>query len=332
MISKMKPFWKDRNVFVTGCTGFLGRNLIKELIKSGASITGLMRGKVLDSAMFQEDFCSKINVVHGNLEDLSIIQHALEKNDIDTVFHVAAQSIAGKANRNPLQTFETNIRGTWHVLEACRNHPVKRMIIASSEKSYGDHASLPLDESFPLQGRYPYDVSKSCADLIAQSYFYTYQLPVCMTRFGNIFGGGDLNFNRIIPQTISSVIHHVSPVIRSNGTFVRDYMYVEDAVHAMMRVAEKIEDLGIAGEPFNFSNENPLSISNVVTKILNGMDSDLQPIILNLATNEPQRQYLSAKKARDLLGWKPIFDFDTGLIRTINWYKEYFTNLGELSE
>ena len=200
-------------------------------------------------------------MVHGKLEDLSIIQDALEKNVIDTVFHVAAQSIAGTANRNPVQTFETNIRGTWNVLEACRHQPVKRIIIASSEKSYGNHSSLPLDESFPLQGRHPYDVSKSCADLIAQTYFYTYQLPVCITRFGNVFGGGDVNFNRIIPHTISSVIHHESPVIRSNGTFVRDYLYVEDAVHAMMRLAEKMEESGIAGEPFNFSNENPLSVS-----------------------------------------------------------------------
>jgi len=328
MMNSMKPFWKDRNVFVTGCTGFLGRYLIKELTKSGANITGLIRGKGLDSSTFQEEFCSKINVVHGRLEDLSVIQEALKKNAIDTVFHVAAQSIVGTANQNPLQTFETNIRGTWNVLEACRHHPVKRVIIASSEKSYGNHSSLPLDESFPLQGRYPYDVSKSCADLITQTYFYTYQLPVCITRFGNVFGDGDLNFNRIIPQVIRSIIHHESPVIKSDGTFVRDYLYVEDAIHAMMLLAEKIEELGIAGEPFNFSNENPLSVLEVVTKILNGMDSDLQPIILNLATNETQRQYLSAKKARDILGWKPIFDFDTGLKRTIDWYKEYFTSLG----
>ncbi|MDR6550713.1 GDP-mannose 4,6-dehydratase [Paenibacillus qinlingensis] len=330
----MKPFWKDRNVFITGCTGFLGRHLIKELIKSGAHITGLVRGNVQDSvtSTFQEELFSKINLVHGSLKDLSIIQEALENNRIDTVFHVAAQSIAGTANRNPIQTFETNIQGTWNVLESCRQHPVKRIIIASSEKSYGEHASLPLDESFPLQGRHPYDVSKSCGDLITQAYFYTYQLPVCIARFGNVFGGGDLNFNRIIPHTISSVIHHVSPVIRSDGTLVRDYLYVEDAVHAMMRLAEKMEESGITGEAFNFSNENPFSVSHVVTSILNGMDSDLQPIVLNVASNETQRQYLSAQKARELLGWQPIFDWDTGLVRTIDWYKKYFTNLGDLSE
>lgn len=328
-MNNIKPFWKDRNVFVTGCTGFLGRHLVKELTKSGANVTGLTRGKALNSSMFQEEIWRNINVVHGTLEDFPIIQGALEKYEIDTVFHAAAQSIVGTANRNPVQTFETNIRGTWNVLEACRHYPVKRVILTSSEKSYGNHYCLPYNETLPLQGRHPYDVSKSCADLIAKTYFYTYKLPICITRFSNVYGGGDLNFNRLIPETIRSVIKNESPVIRSNGTIVRDYFYVEDAVQAMLLLAEKMEELEIAGEAFNFSNENPLSISDVVEKILNVVNSDLQPIILNLTNNEMQQQYLSAKKAKDVLGWKPLFDFDAGLKRTTEWYKEYFLSLGE---
>lgn len=327
-MNSMNPFWKDRNVLVTGCTGFLGRYLVNELTKSGVNVTGLIRGKGLNSSSFHEDLCSNINYVHGTLADLPMIQEALEKYEIDTVFHLAAQSIVGTANQNPVHTFETNIRGTWNLLEACRHHPVKRIIITSSEKSYGHHTQVPLDETFPLQGRQPYDVSKSCADLIAHTYFYTYKLPVCITRFGNVYGGGDLNFNRIIPQTIRSIIHHESPVIRSDGTFVRDYFHVEDAVHAMMLLAEKMEELEIAGEAFNFSNEKPLSVSDVVTKILNVMNSDLHPIILKLANNESKQQFLSAQKAEEVLGWKPIFSFDAGLKRTIEWYKEYF-RLGE---
>lgn len=324
-MNNIKPFWKGRNVFVTGYTGFMGRYLVNELIKSGANVTGFSRGK----AMLEEKSCTNINVVHGKLEDLSIIEAALKKYEIDTVFHVAAQAIVGTANRNPIQTFETNIRGTWNVLEACRHHPVKRVIVTSSEKSYGYHSRLPFHETLPLQGRHPYDVSKSCADLITQCYFYTYKLPVCITRFGNIYGGGDLNFNRIIPETIRSVIQHESPVIRSDGTPVRDYFYVEDAVHAMLLLAEKMEELEIAGEAFNFSNEDPLSISEVVTKILEVMKSDVEPIILNLINNETQQQYLSAKKARVLLAWKPEYNFDSGIKRTIEWYQEYFSGLGK---
>jgi CDP-glucose 4,6-dehydratase len=319
----IKPFWEDRNVFVTGCTGFVGRQLVKELLRLGALVTGLVRNP--SSTICQEEPYNAMNFVYGSLEDLPVIQKSLEDYQIDTVFHLAAQAITGAAIQHPVSTFETNIRGTWNVLDACRLTSVNRVIVASSERAYGDQASYPYVETSPLQGRYPYDVSKSCADLITNTYYHTYQLPVCIIRCGNLYGGGDLNLNRLIPQTIQSVLQNQAPVIRSDGTLVRDFLYIEDAVAAILLVAEKMESCGLAGEAFNFSHEHPQTIVEVVGGILKMMNSDLQPIIQNQPSNEIKHQYLSAKKAREQLGWKPIYDIQSGLKRTIDWYRDYFS-------
>ncbi|MDR0126059.1 GDP-mannose 4,6-dehydratase [Bacillus zhangzhouensis] len=321
----MSGFWKGKNVFVTGCTGLLGSYLVKELIDQGASVTGLVRDQVPRSNLYQGSQFEKMNVVQGALEDMQTIERALGEYEIDTVFHLAAQAIVGVANRHPVSTFEANILGTWNVLEACRRQPlIKRVIVASSDKAYGDQEQLPYDEDMPLNGKHPYDVSKSCADLISHTYFNTYGLPVCITRCGNLYGGGDLNFNRIIPQTIQLVLEGEAPEIRSDGTFIRDYFYIEDAVKAYLLLAEKMEEKGLAGEAFNFSNEIQLTVLELVDKILKAMGSDLKPRILNQGTHEIKHQYLSAEKARKLLDWKPDYSIDEGLKKTIEWYREFF--------
>ena len=318
-------FWNDKNVFITGCTGFLGSYLAKELVNSGANVTGLVRDRIPRSNLYDGEEYKKINFVYGELEDEALLERAFGEYEIDTVFHVGAQAIVGVANRNPLATFETNVRGTWNVLEAARRSPlIKRVIVASSDKAYGDQEVLPYHEDMPLKGRHPYDVSKSCADLISQAYHKTYGLPVCITRCGNLFGGGDLNFNRIIPQTIRSVLKNEPPVIRSDGTFIRDYFYVEDAVKAYMLLAEKMEELNLQGEAFNFSNEIQLTVLDLVNMILNLMESDLKPVILNQGTNEIRHQYLSAQKAREVLNWAPAYTIEQGLKKTIEWYRNFF--------
>ncbi|MED4940146.1 GDP-mannose 4,6-dehydratase [Bacillus subtilis] len=318
-------FWKNKNVFVTGCTGLLGSYLVKEQIEQGANVTGLVRDHVPQSNLYQGEHIKKMNIVRGSLEDLAVIERALGEYEIDTVFHLAAQAIVGVANRNPISTFEANILGTWNILEACRKHPlIKRVIVASSDKAYGDQENLPYDENMPLQGKHPYDVSKSCADLISHTYFHTYGLPVCITRCGNLYGGGDLNFNRIIPQTIQLVLNGEAPEIRSDGTFVRDYFYIEDAVQAYLLLAEKMEENNLAGEAFNFSNEIQLTVLELVEKILKKMNSNLKPKVLNQGSNEIKHQYLSAEKARKLLNWTPAYTIDEGLEKTIEWYTEFF--------
>jgi CDP-glucose 4,6-dehydratase len=288
-------------------------------------VTGLVRDQVPRSNLYQGSQFEKMNVVQGALEDMQTIERALGEYEIDTVFHLAAQAIVGVANRHPVSTFEANILGTWNVLEACRRQPlIKRVIVASSDKAYGDQEQLPYDEDLPLNGKHPYDVSKSCADLISHTYYNTYGLPVCITRCGNLYGGGDLNFNRIIPQTIQLVLEGKAPEIRSDGTFIRDYFYIEDAVKAYLLLAEKMEEKGLVGEAFNFSNEIQLTVLELVDKILKAMGSELKPRILNQGTHEIKHQYLSAEKARKLLDWKPDYSIDEGLEKTIEWYREFF--------
>lgn len=317
-------FWKEKNVFLTGCTGFLGSYLAKELVRLGANVTGLVRDAVPRSNFYSEETYKNINLVYGELEDEALLERALGEYEIDTVFHVAAQAIVGVANRNPVGTFEANIRGTWNILEAARRSPlIKRIVVASSDKAYGDQVKLPYDESMPLCGKHPYDVSKSCTDLIAQAYHNTYGLPVCVTRCGNLYGGGDLNFNRIIPQTIRSIINGEPPIIRSDGTFVRDYFYVEDAVRAYLILAEKMNELNLTGEAFNFSNEIQLSVLDLVKMVLGLMESDLKPVVLNQGSNEIRHQYLSAQKAREILNWKPSYTIEEGLKKTIAWYRDF---------
>lgn len=267
-------------------------------------------------------------MVRGEVEDYALLERILNEYEIDVVFHLAAQTIVETANRNPISTFDTNIRGTWNLLEACRrNSLVKKIIVASSDKAYGVQHNLPYNESTPLQGTHPYDVSKSCADLLAYAYFNTYNLPVCITRCGNFYGGGDTNFNRIIPGTIRSVLHNEQPVIRSDGSYIRDYIYVKDAVSAYLLLAEKMEDKSVLGEAFNFSNEIQITVLDLTRKILSltGRE-DLQPIIENRAEKEIKHQYLSAEKARKRLSWRPLYSLEQGLQETVEWYREFFAN------
>ncbi|OFW64211.1 MAG: sugar dehydratase [Actinobacteria bacterium RBG_19FT_COMBO_36_27] len=326
MVNKNKRYWRNKNVFVTGCTGLLGSWLVKTLEENGAKVIGLIRDWVPKSNLILQSTINKIITVRGEVEDYFLLERILNEYEIDTVFHLAAQTIVGIANRNPISTFETNIKGTWNILEACRKNPtVKKVIIASSDKAYGEHKTLPYTEDAPLKGSHPYDVSKSCADLIAFAYYNTFKLPVCVTRCGNFFGGGDLNFNRIIPGTIRSVIFNEKVVIRSNGKFIRDYIYILDAVNAYLYLAEKMDEKNVIGEAFNFSNEIQLTVIELVNKILSIMDrKELKPIILNEVKGEIVHQYLSAAKAKEMLGWSPIYGFEEGLRETIEWYKEFF--------
>jgi CDP-glucose 4,6-dehydratase len=319
-------FWNDHNVFVTGATGLLGSWLVEELHARGANVICLVRDWVPDSRLVRTGLFESVTVVRGELEDGALLTRVLNEYEVDTVFHLGAQTIVGTAARSALSTFESNIRGTWNVLEACRtcSRIVKRVLVASSDKAYGAHDRLPYTEEMPLEGRFPYDVSKSCADLLTVSYFHTYRVPVAITRCGNLFGGGDLNFNRLIPGTIRSVLRGEPPVIRSDGQFVRDYFYVRDAVAAYLRLAEALPER-FAGEAFNFGNETPVSVVDLVRQILYLMgQQSLEPIILNEASHEIKRQYLDCSKARRLLGWAPHFGMNEGLRETIAWYTEHY--------
>jgi CDP-glucose 4,6-dehydratase len=321
-----QSFWKHRPVLVTGATGLLGAWLVRRLVESGADVVCLVRDWVPQSEVVRSGVLERVKVVRGDLRDQACMERALGEYEIDTVFHLGAQAIVSIANRNPISTFESNIQGTWILLEACRHSPVvKQIIFASSDKAYGDHEQLPYHEEIALQGRNPYDVSKSCGDLIAQSYAKSYGLPVAITRCGNFFGGGDLNWNRIVPGTIRSVLFGQSPVIRSDGSFVRDYLYVEDGAAAYILLAEKLaEDPCLRGRAFNFSNELRITVLDLVRQILDLMGSKLVPDVRNEAQNEIRNQYLSAAKAREELGWKTQFVLDDALRKTIDWYREYF--------
>ena len=321
-------YWKNKNVFVTGCTGLLGAWLVKDLVEKGANVTGLIRDWVPKSNLILQDSINKINTVRGDINDYFLMERILNEYEIYTVFHLAAQTIVSIANRNPMSTFETNIKGTWNILEACRRNPtVERVIVASSDKAYGEHEILPYTEDAPLKGSHPYDVSKSCADLLAFTYHNTYELPVCITRCGNFYGGGDLNYNRIVPGTIRSILLSERPIIRSDGKFIRDYIYIRDAVNAYLFLAEKMDELDIHGEAFNFSNEIQLTVLELTNDILRIMDRiDLEPIILNGVKGEIKHQYLSAAKAKNILGWNPTYTVEEGLKETIDWYKEFFKN------
>lgn len=316
--------WRDRPVLVTGGTGLLGGRLAHRLVAAGAEVTCLVRDWVPRCELVRTGLIERVGVVRGDLGDLSLLERILGEHEIRTVFHLAAQTIVGVANRNPASTFEANVRGTWTALEAARRSPaVAAVVVASSDKAYGEADHLPYDESTPLRGRHPYDASKACADLIAQSYAVTFGLPVAITRCGNLYGGGDLNWSRIVPGTIRSVLKGEPPVIRSDGRFVRDYLYVEDAVSFAVRLAEALADRpeSLRGEAFNVSIERPVTVLDLVRRILDRLGSDLPPVILNQASHEIVAQFLCAEKARRVLGWRPEFTLEQGLDETIAWYR-----------
>jgi CDP-glucose 4,6-dehydratase len=321
----MNSYWRDRSVFVTGGTGLLGSWLVSQLLDAGSNVVCLVRDWVPQSELVRNRRIEQIHTVRGDITDRNLIERALGENEIEVVFHVAAQAIVGIANRNPVSTFSTNIEGTWNLLEACRHSPkVSSIVVASSDKAYGDQEHLPYTETMPLLGRHPYDVSKACADLIAQTYASTYNLPVAITRCGNFYGGGDLNWNRVVPGTIRSVIRGDRPIIRSDGKFVRDYIYIEDAATAYMLLAERLaSDAALRGQAFNFSNEIQVSVLELVELILRKMKSSLRPEVLNQASNEIRCQLLSAEQARAVLKWRPQFTLESGLDRTLAWYREF---------
>lgn len=324
MVTKT-AFWAGRRVFITGATGFVGSWLVKSLLSAGAYCVVLIRDADPQSELLRSGDDRRTVVVNGQLEDLPTLERAVNEYEINTVFHLAAQAIVGAANRSPLQTFEANIRGTYNLLEACRraSPQVARIVVASSDKAYGE-ADLPYTEATPLQGRYPYEVSKSCADLIAQSYFQTYGLPVAITRCGNIYGGGDLNWSRIVPGTIRSLLRAERPIIRSDGQFVRDYIYVQDVIGAYMLIAEQMEQAAVAGSAFNVSPERPVTVLELVEMLRRILHCEqIQPDIRNTASGEIRSQYLDSSRARALLGWAPRSTLETGLAETVAWYRNY---------
>jgi CDP-glucose 4,6-dehydratase len=318
--------WSGRRVFVTGASGFVGSWLVKALLKRGAQVVVLIRDLDHHSELIRSGAGRRVTIINGRLEDLDALDRAINKHECDTVFHLAAQAIVGAALRNPLPTFEANVRGTYQLLEVCRAHSdmVRAIVIASSDKAYGDHDVLPYTEEHGLVGRHPYDVSKSCTDLIATAYHHTYGMPVTIARCGNIYGGGDLNWTRIVPGTIRSLLRRERPVLRSDGTMIRDYFYVEDAVSAYLALAERIDRPGVAGAAFNFSTEEPITVNRIVQTIQDVMGvHDLPPVVLNTARAEIKAQALSSGKARSVLGWSAEHDITSGLRKTVDWYQAY---------
>ncbi len=320
-------FWHDRSVFVTGASGLVGSATVAELISKGASVVILQRDWVPDAELVRSGATQHVSIVRGDLSSISLLERVLGEYEVQTVLHLAAQAIVGVANKNPLSTFESNVRGTWNLLEACRRSPlISEIVVASSDKAYGDQPTLPYTEDMPLLARHPYDVSKACTDLIAQSYAMTFSLPLAISRCGNFYGPGDLNWNRIVPGTIRSVLRGKRPIIRSDGTFLRDYFFVEDGAAAYLTLAENMSaNSALHGHVFNFSTEEPLTVLTLTDRILTLMQSNLTPIVKNEATHEILKQHLSAKKAKTLLNWTPKYSLEEGLIKTIAWYTQFFS-------
>jgi len=321
--------WRDRPVLVTGATGLLGGWLTEALLARGAQVVATVRDEVPRSRLVRERVIDRVDVARGDVTDYAFVERVVAEYEVECVFHLAAQTIVGIANRAPLSTFDTNIRGTWNVLEAARRvATVGRVVVASSDKAYGESDVLPYDEAAPLRGRHPYDVSKSAADLIAQSYWTSFGLRVAVTRCGNLFGGGDLNWNRIVPGTIRSALRGERPVIRSDGGLTRDYLYVEDALDAYLLAAEALgAGDAVTGEGVNISYEQPQSVVQIVDRILRIVGRpDLTPEIRDEATNEIRDQYLKAERAHKLLGWAPRVGLDLGLARTVEWYRAFLAD------
>lgn len=322
--------WRHHNVFVTGGPGLLGSALIKQLLAKKANVIALVRDQVHHSPFYQEGHDKQVTIVKGGVEEYHTVERALNEYEVQTVFHFGAQTIVGTALRSPLSTFESNIKGTWNVLEACRQSKmVSRVVVASSDKAYGTQPVLPYTEDAPLQGRdNPYDVSKSCTDLISLSYHKAYGLPVGITRCGNFYGPGDLNWNRIVPGTVRDLYYGKKPIIRSDGTYIRDYIFVDDGAHANITLAENLHRSEIQGNAFNFSTGNKISVVELVKKITALFPSTLEPVILNLAKGEIKDQYLSSEKAKRMLNWEAQHTVDQGLVKTIAWYKEFLAKHG----
>lgn len=323
---KNSNFWRDRRVFVTGCTGLVGSWTVHALLDQGAHVIGLIRDQVAGSQLSRSGDLARIDVVRGDIANYELLERALAEYEVQTVIHMAAQTIVGIANRSPLSTFEANIKGTWCLLEAARRCGYNpHVVVASSDKAYGEQKVLPYTEETPMEGRHPYDASKSCTDILALTYHNTYQLPVCVTRCGNFYGGGDLNWNRIVPGTIRSILRGTRPIIRSDGTSLRDYFYVKDGAAAYLHLAECMHSRPeVLGHAFNFSNEDPRTVRQIVDQILGLSASDLTPDVQATAKHEIPHQSLSSAKARAMLDWSPRYQMVDGIRESIEWYRTYF--------
>ncbi|MDQ3675018.1 MAG: GDP-mannose 4,6-dehydratase [Gemmatimonadota bacterium] len=314
-------------VFVTGASGIVGSWLTRRLVEAGAYVVALVRDADPHSELFRSGIAGQVSIVNGSLEDYGTLERAINEHETDLVLHLGAQTIVGTALRSPLMTFESNIRGTYNLLEACRrlSSIVTAVVVASSDKAYGDSDVLPYTEDMPPLGRHPYDVSKSCTDLLSHTYAHTYELPVVIARCGNIYGGGDLNWSRIVPGTIHSAFRGERPVVRSDGTLIRDYIFVDDIVDAYLALAGAVWRGQGIGEAFNFSSESQVTVLEMVEAVLRAAGrEDLSPEIRDTARAEIKKQYLDATKARTQLGWKTRFTLDAGLERTVDWYRTFF--------
>ncbi|MHB8155158.1 MAG: GDP-mannose 4,6-dehydratase [Candidatus Omnitrophota bacterium] len=322
-----KEFWKNKKVLITGFEGFLGSNLGKALLETKAKVIGLdIKTFRKETILCPRDY-KKMVVYKGSVANRNLVRGILRKHSINVIFHLAAEAIVSRSQENPLNTFKSNIAGTWEVLEAARlQGNVQAVVVASSDKAYGSHKKLPYREDAPLIANHPYDVSKSCADLIANTYFHTYGLPIAITRCGNIYGPGDFNFSRLIPDALRCLAIDKTLQIRSDGTFVRDYVYIDDIVAGYIRIAELLEKCKLAGEVFNLSDEKPLTVIKLLKEInrINFCGNKLNYKIMNTAKYEIKEQYLSAAKARRILGWKPNHSLIEGLKESMAFYVDYF--------
>lgn len=315
-------FWNKKRVLVTGHEGFLGSWLSIRLVEAGANVIGIDKAGARPLSVLN-DRRDRIVRIKGDVARPGLVKAAIQKHRPDVIFHLAAEAIVGECAANPLRAFTANIQGTWNVLECARGEKYVRAIVAaSSDKAYGSHDVLPYREDVPLRGDHPYDVSKSCADLICYAYFHTYGVPVCVTRCGNIYGPGDFHFSRIVPDTIRCAIEGKPVLIRSDGKFTRDYIYVEDVVSGYMTLAEQLEKKRLAGEAFNLSNEKPLTVLDLVEKIFRALGKKPNYRILDEARYEIKHQYLSSRKAKRILGWKPKYTPRAALPITIDWYRK----------
>jgi CDP-glucose 4,6-dehydratase len=308
----------------------LGSWLVRALIEQQAEVVALIRDWPPKSELIRSGDVNRIRVVRGDVQDYDLIHRTLNEYEVDTIFHLAALTIVPISTRAPLATFETNIKGSWTVFEAARYSPlVSRVLLASSDKAYGAQKKLPYTEDMPLLAIHPYDVSKACAEMLAVNYYHTYNLPVCITRCANLYGGGDLNFNRLVPEVVRAALLNQQPVIRSDGSMRRDYLFVEDAVRAYMTLAQKMDDPAIHGQAFNFGVDNPTSVLDMTRMILSlSPNPDLEPIIENRELKEIQDQYLSSEKANRILGWKPSYSMQDGIQKTLAWYEAFFRDEG----
>jgi CDP-glucose 4,6-dehydratase len=319
-------FWRDKSVLVTGATGLVGSWLVNGLLKENANVTAFVLDTDPNSQLVRSGDFGKISVVNGNLNNYQDVNRALLTNECNTVIHLGAQTLVGTAVLDPLSTFESNIKGTWNLLEAVRQSKglVKSVVVASSDKAYGESENLPYTEEQALHGDGPYDVSKSCTDLLAQSYGNTYNLPITIARCGNIYGGGDLNWSRIVPGTIRDLVAGRQPVLRSDGTFVRDYVHVDDIVSGYLKLAEVSQNKDINGEAYNFSRDEPLNVIELYKQIcLATLGKYIEPKVLNRTKSEIKNQHLNSAKAKKALEWSPQVSLESGLARTVDWYKQY---------